>query len=55
MPDTSDTSATRTTQMQHECDISDTSATRVRHECYTNDMSGTSTTRKHESNTSEKN
>ena len=39
---TSDTSATRATRMQHECDTSDTSATRVtrvRHECYTNDTS----------------
>ena len=40
MPDTSDTSATRATQMQRECDSSNTSATRAgheRHECYTND------------------
>ena len=35
MPDTSDTSATPVTRMQHECDTSDTSATWVRHECDT--------------------
>ena len=42
MPDTSDTSATRATQMQHECDTTDTNRTRVRHEC---DTSETRTTR----------
>ena len=41
VPDTSDTSTTRATQMQHECDTSNTSATQVRHECYTNDTSAT--------------
>ena len=42
MTDTSDTSVTRATQLQHECDISDaseTQGTRVRHKF------GTSTTR----------
>ena len=53
MPDTSDTSATRATRMQHECDTNnasvtrvrydqhecDTSVTRVRHEWYKNDTS----------------
>ena len=37
MSDTSDTGATRATQMQHQCDL----VTRVRHECYTNDTSAT--------------
>ena len=37
VPDTSDTSATRTT----ECDTSETRATRVRQECYTNDTNAT--------------
>ena len=44
MEDTSDTSATLTTQMQQECNTSNTSATRttrVRHEYYTNDTSAT--------------
>ena len=47
MPDTSDTSATQATRMQHECETSDTIATRVRHErqlrhkCYTNNTSAT--------------
>ena len=48
MPDTSDTSASRETRMQHECNTSDTSvtsATRVQYECYTNDTSATRTTR----------
>ena len=42
MSDTSDTSATRATGIQHECNISNTSATqttRVRHKCCTNDTS----------------
>ena len=39
--DTSDTSATRATRMQHECDSSNTSMTLVRHECYKNDTSTT--------------
>ena len=42
--DTSYASATRVTEVQHECNTSDTSetrATRVRHECYTNDTSAT--------------
>ena len=39
--DTNDTSATKTTQVQHELDTSDTSATQLWHECYTNDTSGT--------------
>ena len=39
--DTSDTSTTRATRMQHECDTSNTSMTRVRHGCYKNDMSTT--------------
>ena len=37
VPDTSDTSATRTARVQHErheCDTSATRARRVRHECY---------------------
>ena len=38
---TSDTSATRTTRAQHECNNSATRTTRVRHECYTNDTSAT--------------
>ena len=51
MPDTRDTSATRATWIQHECDTTirvrqewDTSvtpATRVRHKCYTNSTSAT--------------
>ena len=41
MPDTSNTSATRATQMQHECDTSNMSATQVRRECYTKDTSAT--------------
>ena len=41
MPDTSDTSATQATRMQHHCSTSNTSTTRVRHECYTNDKSAT--------------
>ena len=42
MPDTSNTSVTRATRMQNECDTSNTSetrATRVRRKCYTNDTS----------------
>ena len=35
MPDTSDTSATRVTRMQHECDTNDTSETQAQHECGT--------------------
>ena len=45
MPNTSDTSATRTTEMQHQCDASDTSATRARHERHKCDTSATRTTR----------
>ena len=41
MPDTSNASATRLTQMQCECDTSTTSATRVQHECYTSDTIAT--------------
>ena len=41
MSDTSDTSATLATRMQHEYDTSDTTTTRVRHESYTNDTSAT--------------
>ena len=51
MPDTSNSSATKTTRVQHEWDTSDTSATReptsaawttrMRHECYTNNTSAT--------------
>ena len=44
MPDTSDTSATRVTRMQYECETGDASATRttwVRHECYTKDTNAT--------------
>ena len=44
MPDTSDTSATRTTQMRHDDNTSNTSetrATQVQNECYTNDTSVT--------------
>ena len=41
MPDTSETSATRATRMQHECDTSNTSATRVRHECDTSETRAT--------------
>ena len=44
MQDTSYASATRATQVQHECSTSDASearATRVRHECYMNDTSAT--------------
>ena len=41
MPDTSNTSATRATQMQQECDNSNMSATQVRRECYTKDTSAT--------------
>ena len=39
--DTSDTSTTRATRMQHECDTSNASMTRVRHGCYKNDTSTT--------------
>ena len=45
MPDTSDTSATGATQMQHECNTNGTSATRVRHERHECDTSATRTTR----------
>ena len=45
MPNTSDTSATRATEMQHQCDASDTSATRARHERHKCDTSATRTTR----------
>ena len=41
MPDTSDTSATLATRVQHERHKCDTSATQVRHECDTNDTSAT--------------
>ena len=41
MPDTSDTSATRATRNQHECDTNNTSATQVRNACYTNDTIAT--------------
>ena len=41
MSDTSDTSATLATRMQHEYDTSDTTTTRVRHESYTNDTNAT--------------
>ena len=44
VPDTSDMSATRTTQttqVQQEWDTSATRTTPVRHECYTNDTSAT--------------
>ena len=41
MPDTSDTSATLATRMQHECDTSATRTIPVRHECYTDDASAT--------------
>ena len=32
VPDTSDTSATRVTQMKHKCNMNNTSATQVRHQ-----------------------
>ena len=41
MPDTSDTSATLATRVQHEQHKCDTSATQVQHECDTNDTSAT--------------
>ena len=47
VPDTSDTIATRTTQVRHDCDMNNTSATRVTratrvwHKCDTNDTSAT--------------
>ena len=43
MPDKSDTSATRATQVQHQCDTSNTSPTRVRHEWHECDTSATRT------------
>ena len=39
MSDTSDTSGTLATRVQHERNERDTSATQVRHECYTKDTS----------------
>ena len=44
VPDTNNTSTTRTTRMRHKCDMGDTSETRaiqVRHEWYTKDTSVT--------------
>ena len=38
---TNDTSATRATRMQHECNTIGKSATQVRYECYTNETSAT--------------
>ena len=39
--DTSDTSGTNATQVQHEWDMNNTSATRVQHKCYTNNTNAT--------------
>ena len=41
MPQTSNTSETQATWVQHKCDTSATLTARVRHRCYTNDMSAT--------------
>ena len=44
VPDTSDTSATQTTRVQHkkyEANTSETRVTQVQHKCYTNDTSVT--------------